>query len=78
MKGKESKIMTTHTNSMMGRKAESIYTAMQKNWINQEKQKKAYEACQRVRSFEEQMERYSASKAGYATINGISMPVLTA
>lgn len=70
--------MTAHKKIVMGRKAESIYTAVKKNWLNQEKQKKACEARQRIQSFEEQMERYAACKAGYANINGIPMPVLIA
>ncbi len=70
--------MKKHKNVVMGRKAESIYSAMKNNWIRQTKQEKACEARQRIESFEKQMERYEASKAGYAYINGISMPILSA
>lgn len=70
--------MKKHNNIAMGRKAESIYTAMKNNWVKQTKQEKAFEARQRIESFEEQMQRYAASKAGYAYINGISMPILSA
>ncbi len=70
--------MRKHKNVVMGRKAESIYTAMKNNWVKQTKQEKACEARQRIESFEEQMKRSAASKAGYAYINGISMPILSA
>lgn len=70
--------MRKHKNVVMGRKAESIYTAMKNNWVKQTKQEKVCETRQRIESFEAQMERYAASKAGYAYINGISMPILSA
>lgn len=70
--------MTGRENLSMGRKAESIYTAMKKNHLNCKKQKAVFAACNSVNSFEEHMRRNAASKACYVYINGISMPVLSA
>lgn len=60
-----------------GRKAESIYTAV-KRMIQEEAKRQIVSAralgdC----SFEERLRGIAATKACYAYINGISMPVLT-
>lgn len=61
----------------MGRKAESIYTAMKKR--RAEGKRKIVSGGRRSDSaFEEHMRRNGASKACYVYINGISMPVLSA
>lgn len=60
----------------MGRKAESIYTAMKKNIAEYEKRRKVCAGRRSINSFEEQMKKIAASKACYVYINGISMPVL--
>lgn len=65
-------------NLYIGRKAESIYTAMKKNLANHERKKAACEVSHSIRSFEEHMRRNAASKACYVYINGVSMPVLSA
>lgn len=70
--------MTHHERVLMGRKAESIYTAMKKNISEHERRNRAYAVRRSVSSFEEQMKRNAASKACYVYINGISMPVLSA
>lgn len=70
--------MTGHENLSMGRKAESIYTAMEKKCMESKKKKAVFEAQRSVSSFEEHMKRNAASKACYVYINGISMPVLSA
>ncbi len=70
--------MKRHGNITMSRKAESIYTAMKKHYTEEERQNKIFVARQRLRSFEEDMERNEATRVGYASINGISMPVLSA
>lgn len=62
----------------MGRKAESIYTAMKKNRANCEKKKAVLAARQSVSSFEEHIRRNADMKACYVYINGISLPVLSA
>ena len=70
--------MTRHEILPMGRKAESIYTAMEKRRMDGKKRKAASDANHSVGSFEEYMKRSTASKACYVYINGISMPVLSA
>lgn len=70
--------MTHHERVLMGRKAESIYTAMKKNISEHERRNKVCAVRRSVSSFEEQMKRNAASKACYVYINGISMPVLSA
>lgn len=59
-------------------KAETIYTAMKKKCADKAKQRKACAVCHRVRSFEEYMERNTTSKACYVSVNGITMPILSA
>lgn len=70
--------MTNRENLSMGRKAESIYTAMKKNRANCEKKKAVLAARQSVSSFEEHIRRNADMKACYVYINGISLPVLSA
>ncbi len=73
--------MTRHEILPMGRKAESIYTAMEKRRMDSKKRKAASDANHSVDSFEEYMKRSAASKACYVCyvyINGVSMPVLSA
>ena len=70
--------MTRRENLSMGRKAESIYTAMKKNRVNCEKKKAIFAARHTVSSFEEHIRRNAEVKACYVYINGISMPVLSA
>ncbi len=70
--------MRKNNNIVMGTKAETIYTAMKKKCADKTKQRKACAVCHRVRSFQEYMERNTASTACYVSINGISMPVLSA
>ncbi|MCM1136204.1 MAG: hypothetical protein NC400_11605 [Clostridium sp.] len=70
--------MTKRENLLMGRKAESIYTAMKKNLANYEKKKAIAAARHSVSSFEEHIRRNADTKACYVYINGISMPVLSA
>lgn len=70
--------MTGREQLSMGRKAETIYTAMKKNLTDCRKWHKADEARQRVSSFEEHLNKSAASKACYVYINGIMMPVLSA
>lgn len=61
-----------------GRKAETIYTAMKKKCADKAKQRKACAVCHRVRSFEKYMEKNTTSKACYVSVNGITMPILSA
>lgn len=70
--------MTGREKLSMGRKAESIYTAMKKNCLSCRKTKAIFQKKNSVSSFEEHMRRNAASKACYVYINGISMPVLSA
>lgn len=70
--------MTGHEKLTMGRKAESIYTAVKKNCLSCGKAKAMFQKKNRVSSFEEHMRRNAAPKACYVYINGISMPVLSA
>lgn len=70
--------MTEREQLSMGRKAESIYTAMKKNLTDCRKWNKAYAARQSVSSFEEHLKKNAAAKACYVYINGIMMPVLSA
>lgn len=67
--------MTTY-HIVMERKA--ICKMMKKQQARLAKQRRIHETRQRDRAFEEQIARYGACKAGYANINGIVMPVLTA
>jgi len=70
--------MTGREKLSMGRKAESIYTAMKRNHLDCKKKKAASMAKNSVDSFEEHFKRNAASKACYVYINGISMPVISA
>jgi len=70
--------MTGREYLSMGRKAESIYTAVKRNHLNCKKQKAIFTARNSIDSFEEHIKRNAASKAFYVYINGISMPVLSA
>ena len=70
--------MSKYENLSMGRKAESIYTAVKKNQLNCKKKKVVSRKGGRVSSYEESIRKDAASKICYVYINGISMPVLSA
>lgn len=70
--------MTKREVLSMGRKAESIYTAMKKNRANCAKKKAVLAARHTVSSFEEHIRRNADVKTCYVYINGVSMPVLSA
>ncbi|MCM1135753.1 MAG: hypothetical protein NC400_09295 [Clostridium sp.] len=70
--------MTKREMLSMGRKAESIYTAMKKNRANCEKKEAIAAARHSISSFEEHIRKNGDTKACYMYINGISMPVLSA
>ena len=70
--------MAQNEKVFMGRKAESIYTAMRKNLSEHQRRSRAAAARHSISSFEEHMKRNAAARACYVSINGVMMPVLSA